>query len=38
MWKNIVQLDMWYMRTECRITKATHKHSEYVITIAFTLQ
>jgi hypothetical protein len=43
MWKNIVQLDktqmtIWYMLTECRITKATDEHSEYVIIIAFTLQ
>jgi hypothetical protein len=43
MWKNIVQLDktqmtIWYMRTECRVTKATDKRSEYVIITAFTLQ
>jgi hypothetical protein len=43
MWKNIVQLDktqmtIWYMLTECRKTKVTNKHSEYVIIIVFTLQ
>ena len=41
--RNIVQLGktemtIWYMRAECRITKATDKHSEYVIIIAFKLQ
>jgi len=43
MWKNIAQLDkihvtIWRMRTECRITKATNKHSDYVIIIAFILE
>jgi len=43
MWKNIVQLDkihmaIWSVRTECRITKATNNHSDYVIIISFTLQ
>jgi len=40
MWKNTVergrpQVTVW--RSACRITKATHTHSEYVILIAFPL-
>jgi hypothetical protein len=40
MWENIVercrpQITIWRMRIACWIPKATNKHSEYVITIAF---
>ena len=43
MWKNTVergkpQITIWRMRIACWIRKATYKHSEYVIIIAFTLQ
>ena len=42
MWKNTVQLGkpqttMWSTRIACWITKATDRHSEYVIIIAFPL-
>jgi len=40
MWKNISererpQMKIWRMRIECRITKVTNAHSEYVILVAF---
>ena len=43
MLKNVVHPDrlhvvIWHMRTACQITKATNKHSEYVILIAFPWQ
>jgi len=43
MWKNFEeperpQTKIWRMRTECRVTKATNTHSEYVIIFAFPLQ
>jgi hypothetical protein len=44
MWKNVADPDrpqmtiIWYMHFACRITKATDKHSEYVILIAFAQQ
>jgi hypothetical protein len=43
MWKNIVergrpQMTIWCMRVACWIPKATDRHSEYVILIAFALQ
>jgi hypothetical protein len=43
MWTNIVQSDraqmqLWYMRIACWITKATNTHSHYVILIVFPLQ
>ena len=31
-------MTIWRMRNACRITKATHAHSEYVTLIAFPLQ
>ena len=42
-WKNIVepdrpQMTIWRMRTARWIPKATHKHSEYFILVAFPLQ
>jgi len=43
MWENIVelgrpQLTIWRMRIACLIPKATNRHSEYVILIAFPQQ
>ena len=43
MWNNTVESDrpqmtIWRMRAACLIAKATDKHSEYVILIAFPLQ
>jgi len=43
MWINIVepdrpQMPLWRTRTVCWIRKATDRHSEYVIHIAFPLQ
>jgi hypothetical protein len=43
MLKNIVQPDrpqmtIWRTRIACLVPKATHKHSEYVILVAFPLQ
>ena len=44
MWKNMIEPDRQNdnikrrMRFECRIPKATNKHSEYVLLIAFPLQ
>jgi hypothetical protein len=43
MWKNIVergrpQMTIWCVCIACWISKATDKHSEYVIPIAFALQ
>jgi hypothetical protein len=43
MWKNIVdpdrpQMTMWRVRISCWMPKATDRHSEYVIVIAFPLQ
>jgi hypothetical protein len=38
MWKNMVQMAIWRMRTACWITKATKTLSEYVILFAFPLQ
>jgi hypothetical protein len=43
MWKNTVetgrpQMTIWRMRIECWMPKATNKHSERVIIIAFPLQ
>ena len=40
MWENIVEWDrpqmaIWRMRIACWVTKATNKHSEYVILVAF---
>ena len=40
MWKSVVepykpQMTMWRIRIECWINKATDKHSEYIIFIAF---
>ena len=42
-WKNIAessrpQMTIWHMRIACCIPKATNKHSQYVIFIAFTQQ
>ena len=42
-WKNIVgpdrpQMAIWRMRVACWITRATNKHSYYVIFSAFPLQ
>jgi len=43
MWKNILELAMqqmtkWRMHIACWMTKATERHLEYVIFIAFPLQ
>jgi hypothetical protein len=43
MWKNILelarqQMTKWHMGIACWMTKATDRHSEYVILIAFPLQ
>jgi len=43
MWKNIVewgeaQMAIWRMRIACWIPKATDRHSQYVMFIAFPLQ
>ena len=42
MWKNVAepyrpQMTIWRMLIACWITKATDRHSEYVILIAFPL-
>jgi hypothetical protein len=43
MWKNIVQpgrphMTIWRTRIACRIPKATNRHSEYILDVAFPLQ
>jgi len=43
MWKNTVdagrpQINIWHMRIECWITKATNTHSQYVIFTDFLMQ